>query len=160
MAGVAKRLRPRIVVPIFVGSIPITRPIKSPVTLVTGLFILQRFWKWEPTTKRSFVLGFEREWAEAEKRKWWIFFLNAVYCERARHSHHPPHLIDSFKGGFFCMGIKPQIYIVNSGFSPLTKWYLIILFGRVITHTIKIKTSIYVFYCHTERRRSNPVWFF
>ena len=41
MAGVAKRLRPRIVVPIFVGSIPITRPIKSPVTLVTGLFILQ-----------------------------------------------------------------------------------------------------------------------
>ncbi len=29
MVGVAKRLRPRIVVPVFVGSIPITHPIKT-----------------------------------------------------------------------------------------------------------------------------------
>ena len=35
-------------------------------------------------TIRSFVVWVRREWAEAEKRKWWIFFLNAVYCERAR----------------------------------------------------------------------------
>jgi hypothetical protein len=29
MAGIAKRLRPRFVVPVYVGSIPITRPIFS-----------------------------------------------------------------------------------------------------------------------------------
>ena len=44
-------------------------------------------------TKQCFVLWFEREWAEAEKRKWRIFFLNAVYCERVRKSH----LLLSFK---------------------------------------------------------------
>lgn len=37
MAGVAKRLRPRIVVPICVGSNPITRPIKKRPHL-RGLF--------------------------------------------------------------------------------------------------------------------------
>ena len=39
MAGVAKRLRPRIVVPIRMGSNPITRPIKN-LDLKRGLFYL------------------------------------------------------------------------------------------------------------------------
>ncbi len=39
MAGVVKWLRPRIVVPLCVGSNPTTRPIKRPITFVIGLFI-------------------------------------------------------------------------------------------------------------------------
>ena len=40
MAGVVKWLRPRIVVPLCVGSNPISRPIKKTVTFVTVFFIL------------------------------------------------------------------------------------------------------------------------
>ena len=39
MAGVVKWLRPRIVVPLCVGSNPTTRPIKKTVTFVTVFFI-------------------------------------------------------------------------------------------------------------------------
>ena len=53
MAGIAKWLRPRIVVPICVGSTPTTRPIKSSVTSVAGLFIMQSLGRTH--TKRSFV---------------------------------------------------------------------------------------------------------
>ncbi len=40
MAGVAKWLRPRFVVPVLVGSSPIIRPIKREVHFWTSLFIL------------------------------------------------------------------------------------------------------------------------
>ena len=43
MADVVKRLRPRIVVPLCVGSNPIIRPIKKTVTLVTVFFIMQNY---------------------------------------------------------------------------------------------------------------------
>ena len=41
MAGFVKWLRPRIVVPLCVGSNPTTRPIKIPMTLVIGIFIMR-----------------------------------------------------------------------------------------------------------------------
>ena len=43
MAGVAKWLRPRIVVPIYMGSNPIIRPIKTVITFVMTVFILRNW---------------------------------------------------------------------------------------------------------------------
>ena len=63
MAGVVKWLRPRIVVPICMGSNPISRPIKSVITYVMTDFILHDFWM---RTAQQSLVGFERERTEAE----------------------------------------------------------------------------------------------
>ena len=57
MAGIAKRLRPRIVVPICVGSNPTTRPIKYLITRVIRYFIIWCFWDLKNTTDRKVCLG-------------------------------------------------------------------------------------------------------
>ncbi len=41
MASIVKRLRPRIVVPICVGSNPTTRPIKKQMTSLLSAFLLE-----------------------------------------------------------------------------------------------------------------------
>ena len=55
MAGIVKWLRPRIVVPIYVGSNPTTRPIKKTSTYVEVFCIVWRDYK--PTQNVSFVRG-------------------------------------------------------------------------------------------------------
>lgn len=52
MAGVVKWLRPRFVVPIFVGSSPIIRPIKKNPYILRVLFYYELVWGREPSNAK------------------------------------------------------------------------------------------------------------
>ena len=98
MAGVAKGLRPRFVVPIYVGSNPTIRPIYKKDYRKIVLFIYDNRLIWVARTTRRSLVRFERERAEGEG----TFFGASKACEkkvrrpvkreRPRQSHHPPHL--------------------------------------------------------------------
>lgn len=64
MAGVVKWLRPRIVVPIYMGSNPIIRPTKEQIAaaICSLVLVLSRM----RTHHRRSLPGFEREAAEGE----------------------------------------------------------------------------------------------